>query len=230
MKTPEPRKVSRNIAESHLADYSEMNEDEPLTSLPDGKPQMEDRPSSTDSVYDLGSTRLLLRPSSGPPSGSMTSATTESTIWTSQASQSSWNGDSFTTSFGLSESMEASDPAPMPPLKHRNFSEDAEGQNLDSNSHHAIGNIKSSHINDPHLMEYMQTNLANEIGSPRSLRATAVSPHAANHLEIPTLTETPTPKGHRFVAADFFPQSLLSEDPIHKFDSLRSFTKLVQLP
>lgn len=188
-------------------------------SLPDGKTQMEDIPSSTDSVSDLCSTRLLLKSSSGPPSGSMTSSSAESTFWTSQGSS---NGSSFITSFGL-----CAEPREALTHKHRMCCEDAKRPNLDSNSHHAIGNVQPGHVNDLRLMEYMHNNLANEIGSPRSLRATAVSPHAPNHLECPTRTEIPTLKGHGFVAADFFPQSLLSEDPVHQFVSLHTFTKLL---
>ena len=187
-------------------------------SLPDGKPQVEDRPSST---------RSLLRPSSGLPSGSMTSSTTESTLWTSQ---SSCNDDSFTTSFGLcAETKETSDSAPAPTYKYRKCREETKGPNLDSYSHHAIVNSKSSQ-NDPHLTECMRNNQENGIGSPRSFGATAVPPRAPNHLESPTRTETPNLKGHGFVAADFFPQCLLSEDPVHKFESLHTFTKLLQPP
>ncbi len=49
-------------------------------SLSDGKPQMEDRPSLTDLVYDLRLIKLLLRPFLELFSRLMTSSTTKSTI------------------------------------------------------------------------------------------------------------------------------------------------------
>lgn len=186
--------------------------------FPDGKPQMEDRPSST---------RLFLRPSSALPPGSMTSSTTESTLWTSQGSL---NDDSFTTSFGLcTDPKETSDLAPAPTHKYQKCREETKRPNLDSYSHHAIVHVKSSQ-NDSRHTECMRNNQENEIGSPRSFGATAVSPCAPNHLESPIRTERPTLKGHGFLAADFFPQCLLSKDPVHKFDSLHTFTKLLQPP
>lgn len=173
---------------------------------------MEDKPSSTDSMDDLGSTRLLLTPPSGPPSGSMTSATTESTFWTSQ---SSCNGNSFTTSFGLcAEPEENSDSAPANSDKYRKRYEDTKFPNLDSNSHHAVEIGKLNHMNDAHLMEDVHRDLVTEIRSPGSPRATAAPPRASNYCEGPARTETITGQGHRLVAADFFPQSLLSEHPV----------------
>lgn len=156
---------------------------------------MEDRPSSTSLVYNLGSSNILLRPSSGAPSGSMTSSMTESTLWTLQSSS---TGDSLSTSFGLS---------PEP-----------------------IGNDKLSHMNDPQLTEYMHNDMEKEFGSPRSRQATAASHRAPNHLESPTSTETQSLQGHEFSAADFFPQSLLSKDPVYKSDSLATLAKFFKPP
>lgn len=188
---------------------------------------MEDRPSSTDSMYDLGSTRLLLRPATGP-SGSMTSSTTESTFWTSQ---SSCNTDSFATSFGLcAEAKEGSDSAPAPSHKYRKCYEDTRHPNLDSNSLHAVGNGKPDYTNDVHLMEHMHRDLANEIRPSRPPRATAAPPRAFNHWEGPARTETLTGQGDGFVAADFFPQSLLSEHPVFQCHYLPALTKLFKLP
>ncbi len=162
---------------------------------------MEDRPSSDDSMYDLGSARLLLRPPSGPPSGSMTSSTTESTLWTPQ---SSCNDDSFTTSFGLcAEPKEGSDSAPAPSHKYWKRYEDSKLPNFDSDSHRAVGNGKPNYMNDP---------------------------RAFNYWEGPACTETLTGQGHGFVAADFFPQSLLSKHPILKCHYLPTLTKLLKPP
>lgn len=189
---------------------------------------MEDRPSSVDSMYDLGSTRLLLRPPSGPPSGSMTSSTTESTLWTPQ---SSCNDDSFTTSFGLcAEPKECSDSAPMPSHKYRKRFEDPKLPNIDSGSHRAVGNGQPNYMNDAHLMEHMHKDLANEMCSPRSPRAITADPRAFNHWEGPARTETLTGQGHGFVAADFFPQSLLSEHPVLKCHYMPTLTKTLKLP
>lgn len=189
---------------------------------------MEARPSSADLMYDLGSTGLLLRPPSGPPSGSMASSTTESTM---QTPQTSFNDDSFAASFGLcAESKEGFDFSPTPSHKYRKQYEDTKIPNLDSDSHRAVGNGKPNYMNDAHLMEHMHKDPANEIWSPRSPRAIAAPPHAFNYWEVPASTETLTWQGHVFVAADFFPRSLLSEHPVLKCYYLLTLTKLLKLP
>lgn len=137
---------------------------------------------TTDLVYGLGSTRLLLRPFSGPPSGRMKFSTTESTLWTSQ---SSCNGDSFTTSLGFrAKPKEAPNSAPASTHKYRMCCEGAKPPNLDSNPRNAIANVKFGHRNHSRLVEYMQNNLENEVGSPGSIGATAVSPRVSNRFRM----------------------------------------------
>lgn len=69
-------------------------------------------------------------------------------------------------------------------------------------------------MNDAHLMEHVHQDLTNEIWPSRSPRATAAPPRAFNYWESPARTETLTGQGHGFVAAKFFPKSLLSEHPV----------------
>lgn len=158
----------------------------------------------------------------------MTSWTTESTLWTPQ---SSCNDDSFTTSFGLcAEAKEGSDSAPAPSQKYRKRYEDPKLPNLDSSSHRAVGNGKPNYKNDAHLMEHMHKDLANEIRSIGSPRATAAPPRAFNYWEGPARTETLTGQGHGFVAADFFPQSLLSEQPVLQCHYMPTRTNPLKLP
>lgn len=164
-------------------------------------------------MYDLCSTRSLLRPPSGPrsgpSSGSMTSSTSESTLWTPQ---SSCNDDSFTASYSFcAEPKEGSDYAPAPSHRYWKGYEDTTLPNLDSASHRAVGNGKHNHMNDTQLMEHMHKDLENDIWSHRSPRATEAPPRALNSWEGPVRMEKLTGQGHGLGAADFFPRSLLSE-------------------